>query len=322
MTVRRGVNQRVAGEKFIPFITGTITVCMLGCVFLIAVFMSDELAKYVVEGLRLALGKVIPTALPFMIISDIILVYARPERIPLLGKAFSFVLGAPPSALTAVLIGNICGFPIGGKITSELYARGAITKSDGEKLLAYSNNPSPSFIIGSVGGIMYGDMRVGLLLLGCVYLSTLISAQFFRGKYTKNKNAVENIQQKYDLVLSIKNAGSACVTIASFIIIFACVVGIIENHVGLEVLRGILIAFTEVTGASDYFSVHYAEALNISVALVGFSLGFGGISVLFQTASFAKDAGLSMRKYLVIKLIEGAASALLALIGMTFLDLS
>ena len=39
-----------------------------------------------------------------------------------------------------------------------------ISKSDGEKLLVFTNNAGPIFILGTIGIGMYGSVKIGFLL--------------------------------------------------------------------------------------------------------------------------------------------------------------
>lgn len=288
-------------------------------VMAIAILLADEISRYVTEGLMLAITRVIPTALPFMIISDMVTSYARVEDIPFIGGIFRRVLAIPRVGLSPFLIGNICGFPLGGKMCAEIHRRGALGKDDAEKLLAYSSNPSPSFVVGAVGAGLMGDARVGVLLLICLYTATILSAQFFRGKCQEMEYSLDISRQKFNLVRSIRSAGEASVAISSFIIIFACMVGILDGHISILPLKAIIISILEVTSAVNFFAATYGMKRCIALSLIAFSLGFGGLSVLAQTASFAEEAGLSMKPYIKIKLTEGVLAALLAYILFTIL---
>ncbi len=292
-------------------------VILLGAM-LTAILFSDELGAYVTKGLELALTRVIPTALPFMIISDIVMAYARIDRIPILGGSFSIIFGMPPTGVMPYVIGNICGFPLGGKLSTELYRQGILEKEEAEKLLALASNPSPSFIIGSVGVGLLGDRRAGILLLVSVYIASVLVAQFFRGKCRKMNFSIDVAGQSYSLIRSIKSAGEASVVISSFIIIFACLVGLIENHITVEPIKTILISVIEVTSAVNYFAGLASISEPIKITLIAFSLGFGGISAFAQTASFAEDGGLSMRYYVLIKIIEGFIASVIAFFLFSF----
>ena len=295
-------------------VRGLISALGIILIFYLAVFMSEEIGRYVKEGIALALTRVIPTALPFMLISDIFMALVSATEVPIIGR-LSYLFGLPRASVGALIPGNACGFPLGGKLTGEMYRDGKLSREAAERLLAYSSNASPSFVIAAVGGGMLGNAKIGIMLLICIYLSTLISAQFFRVDEDYSEKTQENIEQKYSFIDSVRSAGFACVSLSSFIITFSVVVGIIENHITYEPIKAFLISLTEVTGASNYFAMRLSTSPLSAIALIGFSLGFGGLSVLFQTAAFAANYRLSMRKYFEIKLLEGGCTALLSLLG-------
>jgi hypothetical protein len=64
----------------------------------------------------------------------------------------------------AFICGIISGYPIGAKSVCDIYARGKISKSEAESLLAYCNNSGPLFVIGAVGVGIYGSLTVGVAL--------------------------------------------------------------------------------------------------------------------------------------------------------------
>lgn len=303
-----------AEEKISKLGIGIYSAVLLIAVMLMSVLLADELGGYVKIGIELALKRVIPTALPFMIISDIVSHYAKVEYIPALATTVANIFGVPRQGLTPIIIGNICGFPLGGKATSEMYIRGEIEKDMGERLLAYSSNPSPSFIVGAVGIGLFGSMKIGLLLLFSTYISTIVAAQFFRKNHGETLFSHNNTRQRFNFVASIKNAGEAAVSISSFIIIFACISGIVEKHISIAFIKEIIISVLEVTGAVNFFALTYENSPNLALPIVAFSLGFGGFSVLAQTAAFANEAGLSMKKYTIIKLLEGGICAVICAI--------
>ncbi len=293
---------------------GLVGILGIGAFFYLSVFMSDEIGGYVFDGMKLAVTKVLPTALPFMLLSDAFRALVNMNDIPLIGW-LGRACGLPAVSAAALLPGNACGFPLGGKLTGEMYRDGVISKEAAERLLAYSSNPSPPFVLAVVGSDMLGDKMLGVMLLLCIYLSTFISAQLFRAKYENIKITYNNIGQSYNFVSSVKSAASSCIPIVGFISVFSAVVGIIKNHVNLPPFSTLLIAVTEVTSASDYFAKCTSLPEILSVAMIGFSLAFGGLSVFFQTAAFAGAHGLGMGKYLKIKLSCGLICSALSALG-------
>ena len=143
--------------------------------FSLALIMKNShiAIRYASEGLRLCAKTVIPTLFPFMVISDVIVSCGASE---LIGK----LLGAPMRAIfkisgdgaCAVILGALCGFPLGAKCAVSMYDLGKLSRGELEHLLLFSNVPSPAFLITAVGLSLFGSRSFGILL----YCSALAAA--------------------------------------------------------------------------------------------------------------------------------------------------
>ena len=290
-------------------------IASLGVVLLIvgvSIVLSGKLGNYVREGLHLAIERVIPTTLPFMILSGMAVNLIDADSLPILSRGFAMAFGISRSAFGIFLIGNLTGFPIGAKMTAEAYRSGRLDKPSAERLLAYSDNPSFPFVIGVVGGSLLGDVRLGVLLLFSLGAATLLTAQIFRCETREMPYYGVIHRQSYSFVESVKSAASSALSMAAFISIFFTLVGIVRDGVENLPLRIAMMLPLEITGALSEVCTESALPLSLRVALAGFALGFGGISVMLQVSSFSSEAGLSMKKYLLIKICEGVISAVIA----------
>lgn len=276
------------------------------------IVLSGEMAELVSEGMSLAVRCVVPSSFPFMIISDLYVSYGHPEKIKSVEWLAYRLLGLPASAIGALICGNVGGFPIGAKITGDLYREGAIDRESAERLMALSANPSSAFIVGAVGLGMYRDETIGVILLLSVYLSSLTCGFLTKQKHNNTLYSDNIMRQNYNFVVSVKNAGISSVSVISFVSLFSVIVGLIKKYVKIGSVVYPLIAILEVTNAAKIFADSSLFPTVLSVSLVAFSLGFGGLSVLMQNAVFIEGTGLKMKKYTVIKLMQGVISAALA----------
>ena len=294
------------------WIKETTSVFLLLTVLIFGLFLSSETVNYVKEGMNLAISCVIPSSFPFMVISDMYVAYGKPENILVLRKSLCKLLSFSPKGLAPLICGNIGGFPIGAKMVSDLYSSGSLSRNEAERLLPLCNNPSCAFIIGGVGLGIYGDARLGFLLLSAVYTSTLICGMITRSNCTENVFTKDNIKQNYIFVESVKRAGINSVSIISFISIFSVLTGIVKKRVKYAPLYCLLFSILEVTNAIKGFSEYTTISPSLAISLSAFSLGFGGICVGMQSSAFTSSAGLGMRKYYLIKLLEGIIASALA----------
>lgn len=85
------------------------------------------------NGLLLWFNKVLPTLLPFIILSNILI------KLDILKSIPSFTYG--------LILGFLTGLPMGAKTSSDLLENNKINYKEASFLLSICNNPSPMFII-------------------------------------------------------------------------------------------------------------------------------------------------------------------------------
>ena len=282
-------------------------------IFFVVSSFSDKISEGVLRGLNVAVLRVIPTTIPFMIISDLFERVERLDEIPLLAKIYEVLFGLPRSTMPAVIIGNIFGFPLGARLISKSFTRGEISIDVAERAVALASMPSVAFIIGVVGKGMLGDAGLGLTLYVICAASNLLAAQIFRRRWHPCQINSSKRVGKFNFVSSVKEAGITSIYIISFISIFSLFVFAAESLIPGGVVRDVSIAVIEVSRAAEYFS-DAGMPISSSLPFIAFSLSFGGISVACQTSVFTNEAGLSIKKYLIIKSISAVISYIVSII--------
>ena len=298
-------------EKSLRLARSIISTLLLAGLIIFGICASPSLADSVIIGMKLAIYKVLPSSFPFMILSDIYATYGHPENIRWVRSFASRILRIPAIGVGAMICGNIGGFPIGAHITANLYKNGAIDKSCAERLIAMSSNPSLAFVIGGVGLGMYCDRNLGYILIASIYLSTIITSIVSRSATNKNNFTANNIWQNYNFVSSLKKTALSCVNLIAIISVFSTLIGLLRKCVKSTIALVIITSFAEVTNAV-YLSSSSALPRGVSIMASAFALGFGGISVMLQSATFIEDTDISLKKYFVLKLIQGIISAAIA----------
>ena len=112
------------------------------------------------QGLQLWFTQILPTLLPFCVLSYVIL---RSEILP---KKFS--------ACYIVLCGFLFGFPIGCKLTADFYSSNYISREKASALCCFTNNLSPVFVITAIQEILQ-------LPLSPVYVFLIYGIPFLYG---------------------------------------------------------------------------------------------------------------------------------------------
>ncbi len=279
----------------------------------VCIVLRDTLRNSILLGIKLSVNSIIPTLFPFFVISDFISKNSDHNDSSILGDLFERIFKIGKAGLIPFLLGNICGFPLGVKYASELYGNGQISKGECTTLSGISNNPSFAFCISVVGAVFLGNALHGLVLYITVFISTVITGLIFSFKRQKTKYSAFNKRQKFVISNSIRDAGTSSLCVASFIIFFSGVTGIIERLVKCKGLFLISALLLEVGGGTAALSGSVLYSKSLTFALFGFALGFSGLSVHLQAFAFLPE-DISKRKYLLMKLTEGAIAFIISYI--------
>lgn len=167
-----------------PFIT-FISLLFILCLIL----YSDVSVKAALKGINLWLTIVFPSLFPFFVASEILNstgfvkfsgTFLEPAMRPL--------FNVPGCGAFALAMGVSSGYPVGAKITTELHTKGLLSKTEAERLLAFTNNSGPLFIIGAVATGMYKMPEIGIFLWVCHILAGLTTGMLFRFYKDDKKN--------------------------------------------------------------------------------------------------------------------------------------
>lgn len=263
------------------------------------------------NGLALCINAVIPSLLPFMLLSSCIIKsnFSRP-----LGAVLERVIGAATGMSSAgcvcFITGILGGYGAGARSVLESYREKQISKEEAQRLLAFCNNAGPLFIIGTVGIGFFSSRSIGFMLFCVQIVTALICARIFSGDfkgerkslssewlyYKKNKCALGTLVTK----AAIEN-GSAIVTACVFIITFSAILEILPFG-EYPALAGIL----EVTRGVSEVSRIGKETLPLVSAL----LSWGGMSVHFQANALCSGE-FNMKTYYLGKLLSSGIAFLL-----------
>lgn len=296
------------------------------------------------NGLSLWANCVVPSLFPFFIATEL-LSYTNVAQIigKLLDKLMRPLFNVPGEGAYALILGIISGYPVGAKIVIDLYENGKCSKSEAERLLAFTNNSGPLFIIGTVGILLFGNSTIGALLLLTHVLSGItlgIVLGFFsrssEGAYLQNPIMVDSStkQKKKDiknaddigsiLNASIKKSIFTVWQIGGFVVLFSVILSMLNSlrlfeytgnllsyfHVPLNYTKGFLSGFIELTNGVNILANTNAKYISINIILCAFLLGFGGISVMLQVISIISGAKLNIKTYIYGKLFQGLIAAL------------
>lgn len=296
---------------------------ILFIIFLIMFSKTNILA--VQNAISLFFEKVFPSLFPFFIAADLL---SHTNIINILNTILSPIMkplfNVSGKGAFPFIMGIISGYPTGAKIVSDFRKNNICTKVECERLLAYTNNSGPLFIIGTVGSSLFLSTEIGILLLITHIFGTLtvgIIFRFYKNNYYRNENIVDELDiDNFSSILteSIFNSFKTTGMIFGFIIMFSIINNILLTSGILKLfpsaIIGSILSTCEITNGINYISMIKSSNLTIQLILTSFFLGFGGISVLMQVYSIISKTDLSIKPYILGKLLHGLTSAIYTLI--------
>lgn len=331
--------QKGIWQKWLRFLYMAIGVYLI---FLLLRYPALSL-QYALAGLQLWFEKMIPTLLPFMILSGILIHMNLTEGfVRLFHPILHFLYGTTPNGSYTLLMGFLCGFPMGARIAGELCRTGRLQTEEGNLLLAFCNNIGPiyflSFVVSTLSLekplmpflVMYGVplvyglfvMRMPLLFHRPDGLSAArTSSHFYRLTESTNPelSATESfpqIPQAEGLLAATDHAVVSGLTgiakLGGYMVFF-------------NLLNILFVPFTRLpaTLLQAYYCIleitgGIARCGSLHPYLVLVMLPFGGLSCIAQTYSMIGDTKLSIRAYLFHKLAQTALTALIYLLWRPF----
>lgn len=117
------------------------------------------------DGMDLCGRVIVPSLFPFFILSQMVMDLGFSRWFgALMSPVMKPFFRLPRVCGTALVLGLVGGYPVGAKTTLSLYQRGECSLEEGNRLLAFSNNGGPGFLLGVIGIGMYQSAEVGALL--------------------------------------------------------------------------------------------------------------------------------------------------------------
>ncbi|MGD7043572.1 nucleoside recognition domain-containing protein [Jeotgalibacillus proteolyticus] len=150
-----------------------------------------------IKGLEIWWTIIFPSLLPFFIVAELL---PQSNWMSWIGKLVQPVMkplfNVSGKGAMVLLLGFTSGFPVGAKLSVKLYNQGALSLSDAQRLVCFTNGASPIFILGAVSAGLLHTPQAGLLLLIAHYAGNIVIG-IFAGRMIKEK------KNKNDIVLPV-----------------------------------------------------------------------------------------------------------------------
>lgn len=330
--------------------TAMFAFLMVGLAILLIVFPSESLEASK-RGLHIWGEVVFPSLLPFFIIAELFIGFGI---VSFLGVLFEPVMrplfNVPGEGSFAWMMGMASGYPSGAKISARLREQKALSQTEAERLLTFTNASSPLFMFGAIAIGFFHDQALGLLIAICHYLGNFFVGicMRFHGR-DQDKPSVDASKK-----LSIRRAframhqsrlkdprpfgeilGDAVSTsiqtlimVGGFIILFSVLTTLLTLINIIPMLGELFKIVLQILGLpmelsfpfiSGLFEISLGAKLMADVpvpsimyqaVLVSFILGFNGFSVQAQVSSIIAKTDIRLTPYLIARVLHGVFSSL------------
>ena len=289
------------------------------CLLFFLLFHPKEALTGVKNGLGLWLNIMIPTLLPFLILTGALLKTGNIRKL-LKPSAFFWktFFGLSPAGAYVLILGLLCGYPMGAKLAHDLYIDQQISRREGEYLLTFSCNASPAFIISYLSGILLKNKISAVQMILTFLAADLFCMLFFRfvvyrghtvDSVCVNKIKKETYQQDsigVILDVSIMDGFEAITRLGGYILLFSLILASISFYwpfhaqscmlftAPLELTTGL----KQIASAPLPWKSRYLASMLLT--------SFGGFCVMAQTKSVLENS-LSLIPYAISKCLNASA---------------
>ncbi len=320
-------------QLILPLILISFTTCLV-------IFSNTNLSA-AKSGLLLWSNSIVPSLFPFFVATELLSYTNFTYYLGiLLNRFMKPIFNIRGEGSFAFIMGIISGYPIGAKIAANFRLNGICSKEECERLLSFTNNSGPLFIIGTVGIIMFGNSIIGILLLITHLLASITVGFIFRfwkynidtplneqKSYTNFKDNITFSNLGSILGNSITSSINTILLIGGFVVLFSVIISILKNSQILDILATCLNPIFALLHIPEKFSVGFISGileltnglniicnipeknLSINIIIASFLLGLGGLSVLLQVWSTIAKTDLSIKPYIIGKLLHAFISA-------------
>lgn len=290
--------------------------------FMIMLIFPRQTFEGASNGLLLWFQIVLPTLLPFIILSNLLIHTNAVTYISTIVKPFvQKLFRVSDHGCYAIFVGFLCGYPMGAKVVADLIQTKKISQKEGQYLLSFCNNTSPMFIISF---IVMQNFKNESLLFGTIlilYLAPVLCSFLFRRFYkaqtriTSTKKLANVFHFDFQIFdTGIMNGFETITKVGGYIILFSVLFSIFETLTFAQYA----LPFLEITNGIHWIS-NNIQPLYITFPLILTLTSFGGLCAVAQTNSMIQESKLTIFPYIIQKLITALVTSLLAIIYIQFI---
>lgn len=267
------------------------------------------------KGLLLWFEQLVPALFPFLILSNLLIFYIGKRKSLSRKKSPEDTLlykaaGLSPYGLYTVFMGHFCGYPVGARITADLYLCGRISRQEANRLLMFANQASPAFIASYLSVYAMDSRPLLPFIFFVLYGATLVTCLLTwhvrpakAGNYHYACRTCEKLSFMQMLDSSITDAFGTMVRVGGYVILFSIFSAFLLWLLRLPVTwETYLAASLEMTnGLALLKQMGLPEETRRMAMLL--CTAFGGFSTMAQIKGMLIGTSLSIKPYIFGKCI-------------------
>lgn len=309
------------------------TLLALYLTFLLLRYPARSL-DYAYTGLILWFRKMIPTLFPFMILSGIMVRMNLTEGFArFFHPLFHKIWGTSLNGSYVILMGMLCGFPMGARVVGELCQAGKLSEKEGAYLLSFCNNIGPIYFLSFVMSTLSLSGYIPFLIMYGVPLVYGAFLHLLGWSETQTKMRFYTLGWPFTTAYAptpahLFRAASVSVMPKKTSLLSAIDDSIVSGLIGIGKLGGYMVFFNLLNILLLPFSSLPDNFLSLCNCLLEITSGisragkgsfymiltllpFGGFSCMAQTYSMIKDTNLSILQYFLHKCVQTALTGLI-----------
>ena len=197
------------------------------CCFSALLLLPEVSAQAARDAMLLCAQTLIPSLFPFFVLSSLFIACGASELLSaLLSPLMRPLFGLSGTGAAALALGLCGGYPVGARTAAELVENGALSRDEGERLLAFCNNAGPGFLLGVCGAGMFSSSRAGaalyLIHVAAALCAGLLTCRALppvpHGTYPHKSAKAQHLSTAFPA--AVQNALTGCLNVSAFVVFF------------------------------------------------------------------------------------------------------
>lgn len=257
---------------------------------------------------------VLPCVLPFIFLTKILSSLGSVQQASkIFAKPIAKLYNCPSESSFVFLMSIISGYPVGAKMTADLYQSGHITKSQAFRMSAFCSTSGPMFIIGAVGAGMLKSSLFGYIIFISHIVGALINGLLYKNIKAKDEDVriySHSQNNAFNIGEIVDDSAKSIIAVGTIIAIFFVIIRSLSPFFNLfpTSIVGTLEGLVEITKGC----IDIASTLPIKFATLActFVISFGGLSGILQSLTMLNKLKMPVGLFILQKFTHASISAI------------